>query len=108
MSIKSKNEKEQREKTIIETNNRLSSLQQIYKLLQSEDEDLKEDCAKTKAKHLDEINGLERKIKSLQGQLVQSESERNKEIEHWKVNCFFFCLFREKVKVFFLFIFISK
>lgn len=84
LDIKSRDEKD-REKTLTETNNRYSSLQQNFKILKSDNEDLKEECAKTKSKLLEEQNGLLTKVKLLQGQLDQANRENIKEIEHWKV-----------------------
>lgn len=57
---------ELKEKTVMDTNQKLSSLQQHYKLLKIEKEDLGEECTKTKAKQLGEIKALQDKIKSMQ------------------------------------------
>lgn len=82
---RAKEDKEHRDKDLVDKNNRISSLQQMYKLLQSEHDDFKEDCSKVKANNLESINGLERKVKSLQNEVAQLKREREKDVEHWKV-----------------------
>lgn len=82
---KIKNEKELRDKTSMELNIRFNSLQQHYKLLESQHHDLSEECLKTKAKQLKEINGLEGKVKNLQGQITMAERQKIKDVENWKV-----------------------
>lgn len=66
---------ELKEKTVMDTNQKLSSLQQHYKLLKIEKEDFAEECTKTKAKQLAEIKTLQDKIKSMQ---IEHEKEINK------------------------------
>lgn len=83
--MRAKEDKENHDKDLVDKNNRISSLQQMYKLLQSEHDDLKEECAKVKANNMETINGLESKIKSLQNELTQSKSQREKDVEYWKV-----------------------
>ncbi|XP_059619901.1 Golgi integral membrane protein 4-like isoform X1 [Phlebotomus argentipes] len=78
---KAREEKEIREKSTKESNSRLASLQQHYKLLQSQHDDLQESCSKSHQKQLEEINGLQRKLENLR----QGEKQKDKEIEHWKV-----------------------
>lgn len=68
-----------------ELNTRFESLQQHYKLLQSEHNDLIEDCMKTKQLQLEEINGIKGKIKSLQLQIQQTKNQHEKDIEEWKL-----------------------
>lgn len=80
-----KEQSEGKEKTVRETNNKLASLQQHYKLLKSQNDDLNEECGKTKAKQLTEINDLQSKIKSLQNQHEQLIKQKDKDIELWKV-----------------------
>ncbi|XP_055695472.1 uncharacterized protein LOC129797158 isoform X1 [Lutzomyia longipalpis] len=78
---KAQEEKEIREKSTKESNSRLASLQQHYKLLQSQHDDLQESCSKSQQKQLEENNGLQRKLENLR----QGEKQKDKEIEHWKV-----------------------
>lgn len=81
-----------KEKVVQESNSKLESLQQHYKLLKSQHDDYTEECSKVKAKQLEEINALQRKVKSLQSQNSQSVKEKDKDIELWKVkkNKFFY------------------
>lgn len=85
MVSKANEQKEHSEKSVHETNLKLSSLQQHFKLLKSEHEDSKEACAKAKAKQLEEINGMQRKIKALETQNGQAVKEKDKAIELLKV-----------------------
>lgn len=59
---------ELKEKTVMDTNQKLTSLQQHYKLLKSQNEDLVEECTNTKA----EVKTLQNKIKTIQ---IQHEKE---------------------------------
>lgn len=91
-----KEKSEIKDKAVREANNKLESLQQHYKLLQSQHSDFTEDCTKTKAKQLTEINDLQSKIKSLQNQHDQLIKQKEKDIELWKVSnksIFFLILF---------------
>lgn len=90
VQMRAKEDKEHRDKDIVDKNNRISSLQQMYKILQSEHDDFKEDCTKVKANNLETINGLERKLKSLQNEVAQLKREREKDVEHWKVRNFMY------------------
>lgn len=63
---------ELKEKTVMDTNQKLTSLQQHYKLLKSQNDDLAEENTKTKAKQLTEIKTLQDKMKAMQ---VQHEKE---------------------------------
>ncbi|XP_055701788.1 Golgi integral membrane protein 4-like isoform X2 [Phlebotomus papatasi] len=78
---RAREEKEIREKSTKESNSRLASMQQHFKLLQSQHDDLQESCAKSHQKQLEENNGLQRKLENLR----QGEKQKDKEIEHWKV-----------------------
>lgn len=87
---KLKEEREIHAKASQESNVRFESLQQHYKLEQSEHADLVEECSKTKKVQLEQINGLERKIKSLETLLAQAKSQHNKDVEHWTVgDCYY-------------------
>lgn len=79
---RAREEKEIREKSTKESNSRLASMQQHFKLLQSQHDDLQESCAKSHQKQLEENNGLQRKLENLR----QGEKLKDKEIEHWKVS----------------------
>lgn len=69
---------ELKEKTVMDTNQKFTSLQQHYKLLKSQNDDNVEECTKTKAKQLTEIKTLQDKIRTMERQHV-------KDIEHLKV-----------------------
>lgn len=85
MANKAREEKDLSEKTVMETNMKLSSLQQHFKLLKSEQDDSKDECAKSKVRQLEQINGLEKKVKSLESSNDMAIKEKNKEIELLKV-----------------------
>lgn len=79
---KAREQTELKEKTVMDTNQKLSSLQQHYKLLKSQNDDLTEECTKTKAKQLADIKLLQDKIKTLQSQ-HQKDVDSAKVI--WKI-----------------------
>ncbi|XP_055371066.1 uncharacterized protein DDB_G0284459 isoform X2 [Condylostylus longicornis] len=85
LELKVKAAKENSVKQTQDSSARFDSLQQHYKLLQSEHNDLVEDCAKTKKNQLEQINMLERKVKSLQNQNQLTKTNKEKEIEEWKL-----------------------
>lgn len=87
---KIKNENELRDKTFMDLNKRFNSLQQHYKLLESQHHDLSEECSKNKEKQLNQTIELERKIQSLQGQVEMVESQKVKDVKYWKVSFFLF------------------
>ncbi|XP_055903238.1 MATH and LRR domain-containing protein PFE0570w isoform X3 [Eupeodes corollae] len=60
------------------------NLNQRYKLLQKEHGDLVEDCSKSKKSHLEAVNSLDTKVKSLQSQLQQVRSLNDKDLEELK------------------------
>lgn len=63
----------------------MESLQQHYKLLQSQHDDYTEECSKEKDKQIKEINTLQGKVKSLQSQSGQTAKDKDKDIDLWKV-----------------------
>lgn len=63
---------ELKEKTVMDTNQKLASLQQHYKLLKSQNDDLAEENTKSKAKQLTEIKTLQDKLKAMQ---IQHEKD---------------------------------
>lgn len=69
----------------IKINLKYTSLQQHYKLLKSQHEDRNAECAKQKNDQLEEVNGLEGKLKSIISQNTQIVREKDREIEHLKV-----------------------
>lgn len=85
MQNKANDEKEQNFKTLKETNLKLSALQQHYKLEKSENDDKKEEWNKAKAKLVDDVSGLQKKIKTMESQHELAIKEKNKEIELLKV-----------------------
>lgn len=72
---------EMKEKIVMDTNQKLTSLQQHYKLLKSQNEDLNDEYLKMKTKQTDNINDLQEKLKNVQHQI----DVKNVEIESWKV-----------------------
>lgn len=70
----------------METNLKLSSLQQHYKLLKSQNDDNVEECKKIKATQLEEINSVQSKVKLLHSQNEQTIKQWDKDIKLWKVN----------------------
>lgn len=85
MQNKAHDEKELNAKTLKETNLKLSSLQQHYKLLKTENDDKKEEWTKAKAKLTEDVDGLQKKIKSMSTQHGLAIQGKNKEIELLKV-----------------------
>ena len=83
---KTRQELDVKEKTVAETLSKFSSIQQHYKLLQTQHDDFTDECAKSKAKQLDEINGLQDKLKSQKSENDQVVRGKNQEIEQLKVN----------------------
>lgn len=80
--------KEQRDihdKSSQDLNLRFGSLQQQYKILESQNNDLTEECSKTKKDQLENIDGLDHKVKSLKGQILKITKDKDSSIELWKV-----------------------
>ncbi|XP_031630881.1 probable serine/threonine-protein kinase cdc7 isoform X1 [Contarinia nasturtii] len=73
---------ELKERTVQESNTKLNSLQQHYKLLKNQYDDFKDECTKEKSEKID-------KIKSLQNKLEENScKEKDKDIEIWKTKYF--------------------
>lgn len=72
LEIQSKKQGEINERTVQESNTKFTSLQQHYKLLKNQCEDLKEECSKTK----NSLNSYKKQNLCV---------EKDKEIELWKV-----------------------
>ncbi|XP_055852323.1 uncharacterized protein LOC129916424 isoform X2 [Episyrphus balteatus] len=81
---RAKEQTEQNAKAKMTHNLHYDSLNQRYKLLQKEHGDLVEDCSKTKKSHLEVVNSLDTKVKSLQSQLQQVRSLNDKDLEELK------------------------
>lgn len=69
--IQSQKQDEVKERSIQEANTKLTSLQQHYKLLNIQCEDLKEECSKTKSK----INTLQTSLDSFKKQNICGEKD---------------------------------
>lgn len=81
--------KEQRDihdKSSQDLNLRFGSLQQQYKILESQNNDLTEECTKTKKDQSENIDGLDHKVKTLKGQILKITKEKDSGNELWKVN----------------------
>ncbi|XP_055309187.1 myb-like protein X [Sitodiplosis mosellana] len=92
LEIQSQKQGEIKERTVQESNTKLTSLQQHYKLLKNQCEDLKEECSKTKTSQLDKINTLQNSLNSYKKQ--KSCEEKDNEIEIWKAK--YYALLNEK------------
>lgn len=89
MHNKNHDQKEECDRNLRETNLKLSSLQQHYKLLKSEHDDSTDACAKAKAKQLEEIGGFQRKTQAIETHNKQVIKEKDNEIEMLKVRMLF-------------------
>lgn len=79
---------ESKDRSVHETNAKLASLQQHYKLLRSQHEDFKDECMKLKSAHISRISSLESIMASLKDQIEKIEVSRNEDVDLWKVNFF--------------------
>ncbi|XP_070525313.1 Golgi integral membrane protein 4 isoform X2 [Cardiocondyla obscurior] len=77
-------EKSLRDKDSIEAMQRFNSLQQTYKLLQTEHQDLQEECKKREKQALDETNRLESTLQDLRARIRQAQKDKFKDLEHLK------------------------
>lgn len=77
---RAQDQNELKEKSIKETNMKLGSLQQHYKLLKIQFDDFKEECSNAGTRQLDRLNNLKSEIESLQIQ--------NKQCKVGSLNCF--------------------
>lgn len=69
-----------------EINQKLSSLQQHYKLLKSQHDDFTEESAKEKAKQLADLTALQGRVQSIQSEHEQVVKAKDHEIDEWKVS----------------------
>lgn len=86
---KSKDAKEFQEKTMVESNMKFGSLQQHYKLLQNQHDDLVEECANNKTKSTKEYNGLKDKLKRVTIEFNDELRKKDKDIDILKVRSMF-------------------
>lgn len=91
-------EKSLRDKDSIEAMQRFNSLQQTYKILQSEHEDLKEECKKREKLALDETTRLETTLQDLRSQLRQLQKDKEKTMENLKNNYMTLLIDHEKLE----------
>ncbi|XP_032684873.1 Golgi integral membrane protein 4-like isoform X1 [Odontomachus brunneus] len=77
-------EKSLRDKDSVEAMQRFNSLQQTYKLLQTEHQDLQEECKKHEKQALDETSRLETTLQDLRSRIRQTQEEKMKSIENLK------------------------
>ncbi|XP_024893076.1 Golgi integral membrane protein 4-like isoform X1 [Temnothorax curvispinosus] len=77
-------EKSLRDKDSIEAMQRFNSLQQTYRLLQTEHRDLQEECKKREKQALDETNRLESTLQDLRARIRQAQEDKFKALEHLK------------------------
>ncbi|KYM94964.1 Golgi integral membrane protein 4 [Cyphomyrmex costatus] len=77
-------EKSLRDKDSIEAMQRFNSLQQTYKLLQTEHQDLQEECKKREKQTLDETNRLESTLQDLRARIRQAQEDKFKALENLK------------------------
>lgn len=77
-------EKSLRDKDSIEAMQRFNSLQQTYKLLQTEHKDLQEECKKHEKQALEETSRLETTLQDLRARIRQAQEEKFKALEHLK------------------------
>lgn len=81
---KASKERSLRDKDSLVAMQRFNSLQQNYKLLQTEHQDLKEDCRKKEDVALDNSKSLEATLKELRIQLKKAAEDREMGMEHLK------------------------
>lgn len=77
--------KEFRDKTLMESNLKFGALQQSYKLLKSQNDDLVDECGKLRRTHLEQLGAVETKLKNIAAQQAQFERQRAREAEDAKV-----------------------
>lgn len=77
-------EKSLRDKDSIEAMQRFNSLQQTYKLLQTEHQDLQDECKKREKQALEDTNRLEATLRELRSRIKQAREDKEKALEHLK------------------------
>ncbi|XP_054006290.1 DNA ligase 1-like [Hylaeus anthracinus] len=77
-------EKSLRDKDSIEAMQRFSSLQQTYKLLQTEHRDLLEECKEREKQALVDTNRLEATLRDLRSHIREAKEQKDKSLEHLK------------------------
>lgn len=64
---------------------RFNSLQQQYKILKTQDEDLQQHCEKVKKELAMSNDGLKSRLDKVQGQLTKTQSVKESDLSMWKV-----------------------
>jgi uncharacterized protein YlxW (UPF0749 family) len=77
-------EKSLRDKDSVEAMQRFNSLQQTYKLLQTEHQDLQEECKKHEKQALDETNRLQTTLQDLRSRIRQMHDDK-KDLDDLKI-----------------------
>ncbi|KAK0084049.1 hypothetical protein PV325_007734 [Microctonus aethiopoides] len=77
-------EKTLRDKDIVEATQRYNSLQQQHKILQSEHQDLRDECDKRQKQSLIETGRLEATLQDLRSQMRKARDDKDKSMEHLK------------------------
>lgn len=85
---KSRDAKEFQEKTMVESNMKFGSLQQHYKLLKNQHDDLVEECANNKTKYTKEYIGLKEKLKRITIEFNDELRKKENELESLRVSAF--------------------
>lgn len=73
---------------MVESNMKFGSLQQHYKLLKNQHDDLVEECANNKTKSTKEYNGLKDKLKRVTIEFNDELRKKDNEIDSLKVRTF--------------------
>lgn len=89
-------EKSLRDKDSVESMQKYNSLQQQFKLLQSEHQDLKDECTTTQKLAFENKNSLETKLQELRSQVLDNK-KLNQTLEHLKTK--YLEIDNEKTKV---------
>lgn len=82
---KLKGERDVRNKVGKDSEVRFASLQQHYRILKSEHDDIKSEYAASKQKQLEQLDNYESRIKALKSHAAELEKQRVDAIEQWKV-----------------------
>lgn len=77
--------KEFRDKHYMETNMKFGALQQSYKLLKSQNDDLVDECGKLRTSHLEQLSALESKLKNIDAQHSQILRQKDRDAAEQRV-----------------------
>lgn len=86
-----------RDLRMAEFNQSFGALQQSYKLLKDQNDDLVDECGKLRTTHLEQLGSLEAKLKNIDAQHAQILRQRDKEAVELKVSSFVMALSRQSV-----------